>query len=60
MILRLDSQDVMERFLWMLFPGLAVEIIRPKVDYGGLGIQSQYHLKIAKETNFRDCVGMFP
>ena len=60
MILRLDSQEVMERFMWMLFPGLSVEIIRPKVDYGGLGIQTQYHMKIVKETNLRDCVGMFP
>ena len=46
--------------MWMLFPGLSVEIIRPKVDYSGLGIQTQYHMKIVKETNLRDCVGMFP
>ena len=60
MILRLDSQEVMERFLWLLFPGLSVELIRPKVDYGGMGLRSEYHLKVVKDTNVRDCVGMFP
>ena len=60
MILRLDGQDIMERFMWMILPGLSLEIIRPKVDYGGLGVQMQYHMKFVKETNLRDCVGMFP
>ena len=44
MVLRLDSQEVMDRFLWLLYPGFTFELIRPTVDYGGLGIHNDYHL----------------
>ena len=60
MILRLDSQEAMDRFLWLLFPDLSVELSRPKVDYGGMGLRNEYHLKVVEDTNVRECVGMFP
>lgn len=35
-------------------------LIRPKIDYGGLGIHGDYHLKIVAETELKDCIGIFP
>lgn len=45
MVLRLDSEDVMDRILWLLSPSFTFELIRPKVDYGGHGIHVDWHLK---------------
>ena len=44
----------MDRFLWLLYPGFTFELIRPRVDYGGLGI-----LKAVKDTHLKDCIGVF-
>lgn len=59
MILRLDSQEIMDRFLRLLYPGFTFELIKPRVDYGGLEIPNDYHLKAVKDTHLKDCIGVF-
>ena len=60
MILRFDTQNIMDRFVWLLYLGFTFELIRPRVDYGGLGITNDYHLKAVKATHLKDCLGVFP
>ena len=60
MILRFDTQDIMDRFVWLLYPVFTFELIRPKVDYGGLRIPNDYHLKAIKDTHIKDFIGVFP
>ena len=36
------------------------ELIRPRVDYGGLGVCNDYHLEAFNDTQLKDCIGIFP
>lgn len=60
MVVRLDSDYAMERFLWLLYPGFAFELVNPRVSIGGLGIHAEYHLRVGRESQFRDTVAIFP
>ena len=50
----------MDRFVWLLYPGFGFELIRPRVNYGGLGLCNDYHLEAVNDTQLKECIGMFP
>lgn len=60
MFLKLDMEEVMNIFLWLLYPSFVFELIRPRVCYGGLDIHDEYHLEIVATTELRDSIGVFP
>lgn len=60
MVLRLDNEDIMDRFLWLLYPSFTFDLIKPKVEHDGLGSHGDYHLMIAADTELKDTIGFFP
>lgn len=60
MIVRLDSEEVMNMVCWLLYPTFTFKLIKSRIDYGGLNIHGEYHLKVVAYTELRDSIGEFP